>query len=37
MLKEKLNRVFRAGWNNFRSMIIGYEVRDVPASEPTRE
>jgi thiosulfate reductase cytochrome b subunit len=30
-------QVVRAGWNNFRSMIIGYEVRDVPAPEATRE
>ncbi len=27
-------QVARVGWNNFRSMIIGYEVVDVPASVP---
>ncbi len=27
-------QVVRAGWNNFRSMIIGYEVVDVPARVP---
>jgi thiosulfate reductase cytochrome b subunit len=30
-------QVVRAGWNNFRSMIIGYEVRDAAAPEAARE
>jgi hypothetical protein len=28
-------QVIRAGWNNFRSMVAGYEL--VPVTEPTDE
>lgn len=30
-------QVVRAGWNNFRSMVIGVELRDVPPPEATHD
>jgi thiosulfate reductase cytochrome b subunit len=30
-------QVIRAGWNNFRAMVIGRELRDVPAAEVSGE
>ena len=32
---QTLPQVIRAGWGNFRSMVAGYDVVEIPEATPT--